>query len=146
MRRRVSVGMTLIELMIAIAIASTLAVAGYRALTTLTNSASALTSTAANWQELESALASIERAYRRAAPGGKSILEINSLTMDTLDANGQTQRLQFPPQTNAVRHWTFSAWNGQQWVPSWTLAGHPAGLKIALVTLAGDEVERIYAR
>ncbi len=145
MRRGMSLGMTLIELMIAIAIASTLAVAGYRALTSLTNSASALTSTAASWQELESALAAIERAYRRAAPGGTSIVEANSLAIDTLDANGQTVRVQFPPQTDAAHHWNFSAWNGQQWVPAWNPGGHPAGLKVSMITRAGDQVERIYA-
>jgi prepilin-type N-terminal cleavage/methylation domain-containing protein len=139
-------GMTLIELMIAIAIASTLAVAGYRALASLTSSATQLTATTQRWQALDAHAAAVERAYRRIAPGSAVQLTANTLALTVLGDAGASQPLKFGEADEHVRAWQFAAWDGAQWVSDWRANTTPRGLKITLTTAQGETVERTYAQ
>jgi prepilin-type N-terminal cleavage/methylation domain-containing protein len=135
-------GMTLIEVLVAISIASLLAVAGFRALSSLTASASLLTETAQRWQLLDAQLQNFERAYRQAAPGGGFSLTPNSVNVRTLAAPST----RFGASDEVVSTWRFAAWDGNTWVESWNQAEVPRAVRVTLTTTRGDTVERRYAR
>jgi general secretion pathway protein J len=61
-------GFTLIELMIALAILALVAVFGYRALSSLTDSEAQLTAEAQHWRELDALFARLEADMREALP------------------------------------------------------------------------------
>jgi prepilin-type N-terminal cleavage/methylation domain-containing protein len=135
-------GMTLIEVLVAISIASLLAVAGFRALSSLTTSASLLTETAQRWQLLDAQLQNFERAYRQALPGGGFSLAPNTVNVRTLAAPST----RFGASDDVVSSWRFAAWNGSAWVENWSQADVPRGVKVTVTTTRGDTVERRYAR
>jgi prepilin-type N-terminal cleavage/methylation domain-containing protein len=135
-------GMTLIEVLVAISIASLLAVAGFRALSSLTTSASLLTDTAQRWQTLDAQLQNFERAYRQAVPGGGFSMTSNAVNVRTLGA--PTTR--FGTRDDIIASWRFAAWDGSQWVESWNQAPVPRAVRVVVTTTRGDSVERRYAR
>jgi prepilin-type N-terminal cleavage/methylation domain-containing protein len=139
-------GMTLIELMIAIAIASTLAVVGYRALASLTTSAQTLTATTQQWQALDAQANAIEHAYRRAAPGAVFSMSATSLALQRVNDAGSVETVAFGGRSETVTGWQFAAWDGSAWVEAWNEARTPLGLRVRLATAQGDLVERVYAR
>jgi prepilin-type N-terminal cleavage/methylation domain-containing protein len=138
--------MTLIELLIAIAIASLLAVAGYRALASLTTSATQLSATTQRWQALDAHAIALERAYRRAIPNAAFELNADTLTFSVLDGNNTAQPIRFGQNDEHVSRWNFAAWDGSGWTNSWRAEGTPAGLRVRLTTAHGEVVERVYAR
>lgn len=139
-------GMTLVELLIAISIASLLAVAGYRALASLTASATQLAQTTQRWQALEAHAQAVEQAYRRAVPGALFDLQPDSLTLSMLDGHGVVQSVRFGATDAQVSAWAFFAWDGAQWLRRWHGSDAPPGLRITLTTAQGETVERVYAR
>ncbi len=135
-------GMTLIEVLVAISIASLLAVAGFRALSSLTTSASLLTETAQRWQLLDAQLQNFERGYRQALPGGGFSLTSNTVNVRTL----ALQNTRFGVSDDVVASWRFAAWDGAAWVENWQQAEVPRAVRVTLTTTRGDTVERRYAR
>ncbi len=139
-------GMTLIELMIAIAIASTLAVAGFRALSALTSSASILTETTQRWQSLDAAAAAFERAYRRAAPGAIFTVSDVRVQVSEMGDDGNVSERTFGATDDTIARWRFAAWENGNWSAQWRNTQPPRGIKLTLTTTRGDTVERTYAR
>ncbi len=135
-------GMTLIEVLVAISIASLLAVAGFRALSSLTTSASLLTETAQRWQLLDAQLQNFERAYRQALPGGGFALTPNTVNVRTLAAPST----RFGLGDEVISTWRFAAWDGNNWLENWNQADVPRAVRVSITTTRGDRVERRYAR
>lgn len=142
MRAKKTRGMTLIEVLVAISIASLLAVAGFRALSSLTSSASLLTETAQRWQLLDAQLQNFERVYRQALPGGGFLLTSNTVNVRTLSA----QNTRFGVSDETISAWRFAAWDGTAWVENWNQAEVPRAVRVSITTTRGDTVERRYAR
>jgi prepilin-type N-terminal cleavage/methylation domain-containing protein len=140
--RNTSCGMTLIEVLVAISIASLLAVAGFRALSSLTSSASLLTETAQRWQTLDATLQNFERTYRQALPGGGFAMTPAAANLRTL----ALQKNEFGGSDETIAAWRFAAWDGNAWVETWQQADVPRAVKVTITTVRGDTVERRYAR
>jgi prepilin-type N-terminal cleavage/methylation domain-containing protein len=148
-------GFSLIEMLLAISIASLLAITGYRSLDGLLEARSQLQAHSQYWRELEQSFAWFDRDYHQAMPSGFKG-DSGQAQWITLGENNVLSPVNYGLQQgqfkrngadllDAVQSLELSYWAQSNWASSYQAETPPDAIRLLIVTAKGERIERVFS-